>query len=378
VVSTLEKVTERLISLYGKDVVYDSDNPPELDAISTGAFLLDYACGVGGFPYGRVIEIYGNPSSGKTTVAHHVVKECQKAGHPALYLDFEHAVDFPYAKAIGVSFDKDKFLLVKPKSLEQGLYVAKVLMERGAVKCVVVDSMAAMTTEKEFEDQPGHTQIGMQARALAQAMKVLTPIIGSTGTCFVFINQIRDKIAISGPMVGRTQKTTPGGAAPKFYSSIRVECRTVESLKGRVPNLLTGQMEPGYVVAKIEARITKNKVAAPHGKAWFYIRYGRGIDHEMTLIDVGLARGMLTRKASSYVFPAVDTNGFTSPEAHVKGLEAATRYLREHPDLASHLERQIRSGLDELVRAAPKEGTLEDDQFEKQEEEAGASSVGDD
>ena len=287
-----------------------------LEVIPTGAIALDVALGLGGLPRGRVVEIYGPESSGKTTVALHAVANAQKSGGIVAFIDAEHALDPEYAKALGV--DTDALLVSQPDSGEQALEIADMLIRSGALDLIVIDSVAALVPRAEIEGEMGDTHVGLQARLMSQAMRKLSGTLSRFDTTAIFINQLREKIGV---MFG-SPETTTGGRALKFYSSVRLDVRRIETLKD-------GQEMVGN---RTRVKVVKNKVAPPFKQAEFDIMYGQGISREGGLIDVGVEAG-LVRKAGAWYTYEGDQLG--------QGKENSRNFLRDNPDLANELEKRI-------------------------------------
>ncbi len=298
----------------------------EVEAIPTGALSLDIALGIGGMPRGRVIEIYGPESSGKTTVALHIIAEAQKAGGIAAFIDAEHALDPIYANRLGV--DTDNLLISQPDTGEQALEIAEALVRSGAIDVVVIDSVAALTPRAEIEGEMGDSHVGLQARLMSQALRKLTAAIGKSRTCAIFINQIREKVGI---MFGNPE-VTPGGRALKFYSTVRLEVRRIESLK-------QGQQIIG---SRTRGRVVKNKIAPPFRDAEFDILYGQGISREGSILDLAEANGVITRSGTWYSYGEVKMG---------QGRENARTFLQENPDITCEIEAKVR----ELVGLKPSE-----------------------
>jgi len=288
-----------------------------VDVIPTGALALDIALGVGGIPRGRLIELYGPEGSGKTTVALHIIAEAQKAGGISAYIDAEHALDPVYARRIGV--DVDNLLISQPDTGEQALEIVDALVRSGAVDCIVVDSVAALAPRAELEGEMGDAHVGLQARLMSQALRKLTAVISKSKSTVVFINQLREKVGV---MFGNPE-VTPGGRALKFYATMRLDVRKIENIK-------QGQDSIG---ARTRVRVVKNKLAPPFKQAEFDIIYGQGISREGCLLDVGVANSLITRTGTWYAFGEVRLG---------QGKEAARAYLKEHPELASEIEKRIR------------------------------------
>jgi recombination protein RecA len=298
-----------------------------VSVISTGSISIDAALGVGGLPRGRVIEIYGPESGGKTTLALHVIAEAQKLGGQAAFIDAEHALDPTYARKLGV--DVDNLLVSQPDNGEQALEIAEALIRTGAVDVVVVDSVAALVPKAELEGEMGEPQMGLQARLMSQALRKLTAIVSKSKTSLIFINQIREKIGV---MFGNPETTT-GGRALKFYSSIRLDIRRIQSIK-----------EGDRVVgSRTRAKVVKNKVAAPFREAEFDILYGEGVSREGDLLDLGVARNILEKTGTWISF-----NG----ERLGQGRENARIFLKENTDIRDKIESALRRHLGLASHAA--------------------------
>ncbi|MBQ5637357.1 MAG: recombinase RecA, partial [Selenomonadales bacterium] len=291
-----------------------------VEVIPTGTLSLDIALGVGGVPRGRVIEIYGPESSGKTTVALHVIAQAQKMGGIAAFIDAEHALDPAYAKKLGV--DTDNLLISQPDNGEQALEIADALVRSGAIDIVVVDSVAALVPKAEIEGEMGDSHVGLQARLMSQAMRKLTGIISKSRTTAIFINQIREKVGI---MFGNPETTT-GGRALKFYASVRLDVRKVDTLKQG--NDMVGN--------RTRIKVVKNKIAPPFKQAEFDIMYGQGISHEGCLIDIGTDLDIIDKSGAWYSY---------SGERLGQGRENAKEFLKENTAVAIEIERKIREKL---------------------------------
>jgi recombination protein RecA len=287
-----------------------------LGIIPTGAIALDVALGIGGLPRGRVVEIYGPESSGKTTVALHAVANAQAAGGIVAFIDAEHALDPDYAKALGV--DTDALLVSQPDSGEQALEIADMLVRSGALDLIVIDSVAALVPRAEIEGEMGDSHVGLQARLMSQALRKMTGALNNSGTTMIFINQLREKIGV---MFG-SPETTTGGRALKFYSSVRLDVRRIETLKDG--NDMVGN--------RTRIKVVKNKVAPPFKQAEFDIMYGKGISREGGLIDVGVEAGIVRKAGAWYTYDG-DQLG--------QGKENARAFLVDNPDLANELEKRI-------------------------------------
>ena len=291
-----------------------------IDVIPSGSILLDEALGVGGYPRGRIIEMYGPESSGKTTLALHAVAEAQKMGGIAAFIDAEHALDPVYAKNLGV--DIDNLWVSQPDNGEQALEITENLVRSGAVDIIVVDSVAALTPQKEIEGDMGDAMMGLQARLMSQALRKLTAIVGKSKCMIIFINQIRMKIGI---MFGNPETTT-GGNALKFYSSVRLEIRRIESIEGKG--------EEDAVGNRVRVKVVKNKVAPPFRKVELDIYFGKGISATASLLDSAVKHGIIDKRGAWY------TRG---DEKVGQGKENAIRFLEENPDYAKQVEAQIRN-----------------------------------
>src|SRR6202140_1646700 len=292
-----------------------------VSTISSGSISLDYALGVGGFPRGRIVEIFGPESSGKTTVALQVVAEAQKVGGMAEFIDVEHALDPIYARKLGV--DVDNLLVSQPDYAEQALEITNALIASGSIDVLVVDSVAALVPKAELEGEMGDSHMGVQARLMSQAMRKLTGNVSKSNTCLIFINQIREKIGV---MFGNPETTT-GGRALKFYSSIRADIRRIAAIK-------EGEVVVGN---RTKVKIVKNKVAAPFREAEFDIIYGEGISREGDLIDIGVDRGVL-EKSGTWISFGTERMG--------QGRENARTFLKENKDVRDKLELALRKKLE--------------------------------
>lgn len=293
----------------------------KVPAIPTGALSLDLALGIGGLPRGRVVEIYGPESSGKTTVALHAVAEAQRLGGVAAFIDAEHALDPSYAKALGV--DINDLLVSQPDTGEQALEIADMLIRSGAIDIVVIDSVAALTPKAEIDGEMGDSHVGLQARLMSQALRKLAGSLNRSKTCAVFINQLREKIGV---MFG-SPETTPGGRALKFYSSVRLDVRRIETLKDGTE----------AVGNRVRVKVVKNKVSPPFRQAEFDIVYGEGISKEGSLIDVGVEEGIIRKAGAWYTYDG---------EQLGQGKENARKFLKEHADIALEIEKKIKEHLD--------------------------------
>ena len=318
----LNSTIEKLEKTFGKGSIMKlSDTPMDnIDVISTGSIGLDAALGVGGFPRGRVIEIYGPESSGKTTLAIHAIAEAQKAGGIAAFIDAEHAFDRFYAEKLGVK--TEDLLVSQPDNGEQALEIADNLIRSGAIDIIVIDSVAALTPKSEIEGDMGDSKVGLQARLMSQALRKLTGTISKTGCCCIFINQLREKIGI---MFGNPETTT-GGNALKFYASVRIDIRRQSQLKD-------GDVAAGN---RVKVKVVKNKVAPPFRTAEFDIMFGEGISKVGEIIDLGVEKGIIKKSGSWFSYG--DTK-------LAQGRDASKQLLLDNPELMSELEEKVREAL---------------------------------
>jgi recombination protein RecA len=291
-----------------------------IEVIPTGSIALDVALGIGGLPRGRVVEIYGPESSGKTTVALHAVASAQASGGVAAFIDAEHALDPEYARALGV--DTDSLLVSQPDTGEQALEIADMLIRSGALDIIVIDSVAALVPRAEIEGEMGDSHVGLQARLMSQALRKITGALNNSGTTAIFINQLREKIGV---MFG-SPETTTGGRALKFYASVRLDVRRIETLKDGTD----------AVGNRTRVKVVKNKVAPPFKQAEFDIVYGEGISREGSLIDVGVEQGLIRKSGAWYTYES-DQLG--------QGKENVRSFLRDNPDLADEIEKRIKEKL---------------------------------
>ena len=314
----LEVALSQIDKQFGKGSVMrlGDDNRPPVQVIPTGSIALVVALGIGGLPRGRVIEVYGPESSGKTTVALHAVANAQKAGGNAAFIDAEHALDPVYARALGV--DTDSLLVSQPDTGEQALEIADMLIRSGGIDIIVIDSVAALVPKAEIEGEMGDSHVGLQARLMSQALRKITGALSATGTTAIFINQLREKIGV---FFG-SPETTTGGKALKFYASVRIDVRRIETLK-----------EAGAPVGnRTRAKVVKNKMAPPFKQAEFDIVYGKGISREGSIIDMGVEAGIV-RKSGSWFTYGDDQLG--------QGKENVRQFLVDNPELANEIEQKI-------------------------------------
>jgi recombination protein RecA len=335
----LESALAQIERSFGKGSIMKLGSTPTLDisSISTGSIGLDIALGVGGLPKGRIIEVYGPESSGKTTLALHVIAEEQKVGGVCAFVDAEHALDPAYAKKLGV--DIDELLISQPDTGEQALEITETLVRSGAVSVVVVDSVAALTPKSELEGDMGDSQVGAQARLMSQAMRKLTSAISRSNCMVIFINQIRMKIGV---MFG-SPETTSGGNALKFYASVRLDIRRIGAIKDR----------DEVVGNTTRVKVVKNKVAPPFKQVEFDIMYGEGISKRGELIDLGVKAGVVEKSGAWYSF---------ADQRIGQGRENAKTFLKDNPDVAYQIEDKIRAahGLDFALEGGPDSEMLED------------------
>ncbi len=319
----LDNALKKIEKDYGKGAIMrlgDVVDRMNIEVISSGCLAIDLAVGVGGFPRGRVIEIYGPESSGKTTVALHAIAEAQKAGGIAAFIDAEHALDPVYARNLGV--DINNLLVSQPDCGEQALEITESLVRSGAVDMIVVDSVAALVPKAEIEGEMGDAHVGLQARLMSKALRKLTGIISKSRAVVIFINQLREKVGI---MFGNPETTT-GGRALKFYSTIRLDVRKGEVIKQNNEN----------VGSRTKVKVVKNKVAPPFKTAEFDLMYGTGVSYEGTLIDIGVSMDIIKKSGAWYSY---------NDERMGQGKEAAKDYLREHKEIAKEIDTIIRDTL---------------------------------
>ena len=322
----LETAMQQIEKTYGKGSImrYGDNVQPNVEAIPTGSLALDLALGIGGVPRGRIIEIYGPESSGKTTLALHVLAQAQKMGGEVAFVDAEHALDPTYARALGVKIED--MLISQPDTGEQALEITEALVRSGAIDVVVVDSVAALVPRAEIEGEMGDSFVGLHARLMSQALRKLTGIIAKTNTVVIFINQLREKVGV---MYGNPEVTT-GGRALKFYASVRIDVRRIETLKSG------GEM----IGNRTRAKVVKNKVAPPFREAEFDIMYGEGISKLGEMLDLGVKLDLVQKSGSWFNMGEVRLG---------QGRDAAKQYLRDHPDEADALEANIRRDFHKLM-----------------------------
>ena len=323
----IETAMQQIERSYGKGSIMrygDSKPVTAVDSISTGSLALDLALGIGGLPRGRIVEIYGPESSGKTTLALHVLAQAQKQGGEVAFIDAEHALDVTYARALGVNVEE--MLISQPDTGEQALEICEALVRSGAIDVIVVDSVAALVPKAEIEGEMGDSFVGLHARLMSQALRKLTGAINKTNTIVIFINQLREKVGV---IYGNPEVTT-GGRALKFYSSVRIDVRRIESMK------VNGEM----IGNRTRAKVVKNKMAPPFREAEFDIMYGEGISLIGELVDLGVKLNFVQKSGSWYAIGETRIG---------QGRDAAKQYLKDNPDVAAKLEADIRANFDKLM-----------------------------
>ena len=322
----LETAMQQIEKMYGKGSImrYGAESTLNVESIPTGSLSLDLALGIGGLPRGRIVEIYGPESSGKTTLALHVLAEAQKMGGEVAFVDAEHALDPTYAKALGVNVED--MLISQPDTGEQALEITEALVRSGAIDVIVVDSVAALVPRAEIEGEMGDSFVGLHARLMSQALRKLTGAVGKTNTIVIFINQLREKVGV---MYGNPEVTT-GGRALKFYSSVRIDVRRIEALKNGSE----------IIGNRTRAKVVKNKMAPPFREAEFDIMYGEGISMLGELIDLGVKLDLVQKSGSWY----------SMGETRIgQGRDSAKQYLRDNPEVAEKLESDIRRDFHKLM-----------------------------
>ena len=327
----LDAAIAHIEKTYGKGAVMKLGKAPDynVDVIPTGSMTLDMALGIGGVPRGRIVEIYGPESSGKTTVALHGAAQTQKLGGEVAFIDVEHALDPVYAKALGV--DIDNLLVSQPDSGEQALEIAEALVRSGAIDCIVLDSVAAMVTKAEIEGDMGDTHVGLLARLMSQAMRKLTSVISKSNCVAIFINQVREKIGV----VYGNPETTPGGRALKFYSSVRIEVRKGEPIKNGAE----------IIGARTKCKVVKNKVAPPFKECEFDMMFGQGIDRVGEVCDLAVDLDIIKKSGAWFSY-----NG----QKIGQGRENAKEYLRSNPDIMKEIEEKVKENSANIVMVSKK------------------------
>ena len=333
--AALETALAQIEKQFGKGAVMKlgANVTMQVDAIPTGSLGLDLALGIGGVPRGRIVEVYGPESSGKTTLALQILAEAQKMGGEVAFIDVEHALDPTYAAALGV--DIDSLLVSPPDTGEQAMEICEALVRSGAIDAVVVDSVAAMVPRAEIEGEMGDSHVGLQARLMSQALRKLTGVIGKTNTVCIFINQLREKVGI---VYGNPEVTT-GGRALKYYSSVRIDVRRIEGLKDS-----TG----AFIGNRTRAKIVKNKVAPPFREAEFDIMFGEGISKIGEILDLGVKLGVVQKSGAWFNYGEMRLG---------QGRDNAKQFLKDHPEVSDEIEKIVRANADRLL-AAGKKGTV--------------------
>lgn len=324
--NALETALAQIEKTYGKGAVMKLGQKVTMtvDSISTGSLSLDIALGIGGVPRGRVVEVYGPESSGKTTLALHILAEAQKNGGEVAFIDVEHALDPVYAKALGV--DIDSLLVSQPDTGEQALEICEALVRSGAIDAIVLDSVAAMVPRAEIEGEMGDSHVGLQARLMSQALRKLTGVIGKTGTVAVFINQLREKVGV----VYGNPEVTSGGRALKYYSSVRIDVRRIEGLK---------DSSGAFIGNRTRAKVVKNKVAPPFKEAEFDIMFGEGISKIGEVLDLASELNIVQKSGAWFAYGETRLG---------QGRDNAKSYLKEHQELADEIEKKVRDNADAL------------------------------
>ena len=323
-IHSLDDALAQIEKQFGKGAIMRLGDAPiqKIDVISTGCLSLDLALGIGGVPRGRIIEIYGPESSGKTTVSLHILAEAQKAGGTAAFIDAEHALDPIYAQKLGVNIDE--LYASQPDNGEQALDICETLVKSGAVDIVVIDSVAALTPKAEIDGEMGDSHMGLQARLMSQALRKITAITAKSNTCVIFINQLREKMNTIG---FGTPETTTGGKALKFYASIRLDVRKIESMKDSSNEVYA---------SKTKVKVVKNKLAPPFKTAEFEIVFGKGISKEGNILDLAVDNGLIQKTGAWYSYQS---------NKIAQGREAAKSFLLANPDILSTLEQQLKEKL---------------------------------
>ena len=331
----LETALAQIEKQFGKGAVMKlgANVAMQVDAIPTGSLGLDLALGIGGVPRGRIVEVYGPESSGKTTLALHILAEAQKLGGEVAFIDVEHALDPVYAAALGV--DIDSLLVSQPDTGEQAMEICEALVRSGAIDAVIVDSVAAMVPKAEIEGEMGDSHVGLQARLMSQALRKLTGVIGKTNTVCIFINQLREKVGV---VYGNPEVTT-GGRALKYYSSVRIDVRRIEGLK---------DSNGAFIGNRTRAKIVKNKVAPPFREAEFDIMFGEGISKIGEILDLGVKLGVVQKSGAWFNYGEMRLG---------QGRDNAKIFLKEHPEVSAEIEKIVRANADRLL-AAGKKGTV--------------------
>ncbi|NWL86465.1 MULTISPECIES: recombinase RecA [unclassified Paenibacillus] len=342
--AALEMALRQIEKQFGKGSIMKlgESTHMQVEIVPSGSIALDIALGTGGLPRGRIIEVYGPESSGKTTVALHAIAEVQKVGGQAAFIDAEHALDPSYASKLGVNIDE--LLLSQPDTGEQALEIAEALVRSGAVDIIVIDSVAALVPKAEIEGEMGDSHVGLQARLMSQALRKLSGAISKSKTIAIFINQLREKVGV---MFGNPE-TTPGGRALKFYSTVRLDVRRVETIK----------MGNDMVGNRTRIKVVKNKVAPPFKQAEIDIMYGEGISKEGSIIDIGVEQDIVDKSGAWYSFAG---------ERLGQGRENAKQYLKEHPEIANTIEQKIRENSNLTTSVAPSSSSEQEEEAKEEQ-----------
>ena len=322
----LDTALAQIEKQFGKGAVMrlGQDSMLNVEAISTGSISLDLALGIGGVPRGRIVEIFGPESSGKTTIALHIIAQAQKAGGEVAFIDVEHALDPVYAKSLGVNIDT--LLVSQPDTGEQALEITEALVRSGAIDAIVIDSVAAMVPRAEIEGEMGDAHVGLQARLMSQALRKLTGVISKSNCVALFINQLREKVGVT---YGNPE-TTPGGRALKFYASVRLDIRRIEQLKNGTEGIGN----------RVRVKVVKNKVAPPFREAEFDVMYGTGISREGEILDLAVALNLINKSGAWFSFGETRLG---------QGRDNVKIYMKEHPEFTDDMDKQIRARADELI-----------------------------
>ncbi|GGF97352.1 recombinase RecA [Paenibacillus aceti] len=342
--AALEMALRQIEKQFGKGSIMKlgESTHMQVEIVPSGSLALDIALGTGGLPRGRIIEVFGPESSGKTTVALHAIAEVQRVGGQAAFIDAEHALDPSYASKLGVNIDE--LLLSQPDTGEQALEIAEALVRSGAVDIIVIDSVAALVPKAEIEGEMGDSHVGLQARLMSQALRKLSGAISKSKTIAIFINQLREKVGI---MFGNPE-TTPGGRALKFYSTVRLDVRRIETIK----------MGNDMVGNRTRIKVVKNKVAPPFKQAEIDIMYGEGISKEGSIIDIGVEQDIVDKSGAWYSF---------SGERLGQGRENAKQYLKEHPEISNTIEQKIRENSNLTTTVAPASANEQEDEVKEEQ-----------
>jgi len=342
--AALEMALRQIEKQFGKGSIMKlgESTHMQVEIVPSGSIALDIALGTGGLPRGRIIEVYGPESSGKTTVALHAIAEVQKIGGQAAFIDAEHALDPSYASKLGVNIDE--LLLSQPDTGEQALEIAEALVRSGAVDVIVIDSVAALVPKAEIEGEMGDSHVGLQARLMSQALRKLSGAISKSKTIAIFINQLREKVGV---MFGNPE-TTPGGRALKFYSTIRLDVRRVETIK----------MGNDMVGNRTRIKVVKNKVAPPFKQAEIDIMYGEGISKEGSIIDIGVEQDIVDKSGAWYSFAG---------ERLGQGRENAKQYLKEHPEISNTIEQKIRENSNLTTSVGPSSASEQEEEAKEEQ-----------